>query len=434
MLTKEFLSSAKRSQKIILLGASGSIGEATIAYLSQCERFELIGASIHTDLEKGKDLLKRKDLQYLTVTGLQRTSMHLPPWHQKTIFYGERGMFDMVEHGSVNEVDTVIIAISGAAAIRITLHCLRLGFKIGLANKEVLVTVGTVLQDLMQCIHRNPQNPLQKKGFILPIDSEHNSLFQLTENRKKDDIYKWILTASGGPFLNYSWQQVKKMKKKDVLTHPTWKMGDKITVDSAGMINKGLEVIEAVQLFSIRINDIAIYIHPQSYVHAMIQLKNGSYMLHASEPDMRFPIAHILNYPEYSPLSTCSPAEWPVIDFQIAVKDKFPGFALALECARLGGVVPAIFNAANESAVDEFLNDHIDFYQIPDIITEVLERFSKGDQSFPDSVTTKKIDLSMKLAERKLNMVDEMLEPYLDADRMARIYVKEVVAKRGVAR
>ena len=274
---------------------------------------------------------------------------------------------------SLPEVDTVMAAIVGAAGLRPTLAAARAGKKILLANKEVLVMAGRVFMDAVQ----------KHGATLLPIDSEHNAIFQAlphnysrhhTNSLAASGVSKILLTASGGPFLNTTLSALQHITPEQACAHPNWIMGRKISVDSATMINKGLEVIEAHWLFNAPADAIQVVVHPQSIIHSLVQYVDGSVLAQLSNPDMRTPIAYALAYPErieagVEPLDLLKVA---TLDFVAPDFMRFPGLALAYQALRAGGTAPAVLNAANEVAVAAFLNKQIPFLAIPRLIEDVL--------------------------------------------------------------
>ncbi|MDQ3267548.1 MAG: 1-deoxy-D-xylulose-5-phosphate reductoisomerase [Pseudomonadota bacterium] len=274
---------------------------------------------------------------------------------------------------SLPEVDTVMAAIVGAAGLRPTLAAAQTGKKILLANKEALVMAGRVFMDLVQ----------KHGATLLPIDSEHNAIFQAlphdysrhdTDSLAASGISKILLTASGGPFLNTNLSALKHVTPEQACAHPNWVMGRKISVDSATMINKGLEVIEAHWLFNAPADAIQVVVHPQSIIHSLVQYVDGSVLAQLGNPDMRIPIAYALAYPErietgVEPLDLLKIA---TLDFVAPDLIRFPGLTLAYQALRAGGTAPAVLNAANEVAVVAFLNKQIPFLAIPRLIEDVL--------------------------------------------------------------
>ena len=274
---------------------------------------------------------------------------------------------------SLPEVDTVMAAIVGAAGLRPTLAAARSGKKILLANKEALVMAGRVFMDLVQ----------EHGATLLPIDSEHNAIFQAlphnysrhqTDSLTASGVSKILLTASGGPFLNATLSELQQVTPEQACAHPNWVMGRKISVDSATMINKGLEVIEAHWLFNASADAIQVVVHPQSIIHSLVQYVDGSVLAQLGNPDMRTPIAYALAYPERieagaEPLDLLKVA---TLDFVAPDFIRFPGLALAYQALRAGGTAPAVLNAANEIAVAAFLNKQLSFLAIPRLIENVL--------------------------------------------------------------
>jgi 1-deoxy-D-xylulose 5-phosphate reductoisomerase (EC 1.1.1.267) len=231
---------------------------------------------------------------------------------------------------------------------------------VALANKETLVSFGPFVKEVL------------KFGELIPVDSEHSSVFQLFQGTKREEVKKLVLTASGGPFRNWRKEEIERARVEDALKHPTWKMGKKITVDSATLMNKGLEVIEAHFLFDIPPDMIEVKIHPQSVIHAMLVLKDNSIKIHASKPDMRIPIQYAITYPERID-SQVEEFEFGNLEILPVEREKFPALDLAYRALRLGGTYPAVLNAANEVAVYAFLEGKLSFYGITDVVERVLE-------------------------------------------------------------
>jgi 1-deoxy-D-xylulose-5-phosphate reductoisomerase len=283
------------------------------------------------------------------------------------------GVAALEQVASLPEVDTVMAAIVGAAGLRPTLAAARAGKKILLANKEALVMAGRVFMDVVQ----------KHGATLLPIDSEHNAIFQAlphnysrhhTNSLAVSGVSKILLTASGGPFLNTTLSALQNITPEQACAHPNWIMGRKISVDSATMINKGLEVIEAHWLFNAPADAIQVVVHPQSIIHSLVQYVDGSVLAQLSNPDMRTPIAYALAYPErieagVEPLDLLKVA---TLDFVAPDLIRFPGLALAYQTLHIGGTAPAVLNAANEVAVAAFLNKQISFLAIPRLIEDVL--------------------------------------------------------------
>lgn len=356
---------------VSILGASGSVGESTLKILRQFpEEFRLISFSVHSNLQKAESIAKefQPDVLCISSDTADRTVLGNKIGNTK-VLYGSKSLEEIV---SAPEIETVVTAVVGASGIRPTIAAIRAGKKIGIANKETLVSCGPYIKSLLE----------NSKSSLVPVDSEHNALFQLLENMKKDSLERIVLTASGGPFRKLPVEDLPKVTIEQALKHPTWNMGPKITIDSAGMINKGLEVIEAHFLFGFSYDKIGVVIHPQSVAHGLVETKDGASFVYASYPDMIFPVAHSLYYPKIVPkvLRSHPATSWGTLEFLEPDMERYPGLALAYEAGRAGGTAPSIFNAANEVAVELFLQGKILFTEIPSLIRNVLEKIPN---SFP---------------------------------------------------
>ncbi len=380
-----------KTKNLILLGASGSIGKSTLDYLKTDPEkkkygINIVALSVHSSLEFLKEYLshKRETLRYVCVSSkeVKEEARELSLLHKEIkFFYESDGLVEMLEEAHGIGADTVMVAVVGSVGIMATLRAIQLGMKVTLANKESLVLAGSVvLKELRKRKLAYPEEP----AFLLPVDSEHNSVFRIIEKMKTSAVHRIILTASGGSLRDLSANEIKKVTKAQVLKHPNWSMGAKINVDSASMINKGLELIEAHYLFEWEYSKLEAYIHRHSLVHALVECSDGSYLFHASFPDMSYPIAHTLFYPEPVPHTQraySQPLEWSSLEFSLPNREIYPGFYLSVEVAKQGLTAPAIFNATNEVAVAAFLEDKIHFTQIVDVIKEVLDEaiLEKGD-------------------------------------------------------
>ncbi len=285
------------------------------------------------------------------------------PGYTGEIIYGPHGYRKAVQ---METVDSVVSAIVGAAGLEPTLWAIEAGKEIGLANKETLVTAGELVN-----------RKVKEHGVtMLPIDSEHSAIFQALEGNKRSQVKRLILTASGGPFRTWPKEKIAKATVAEALKHPNWSMGRKITIDSAGLMNKGLEVIEAMYLFDMTPDQVGVVIHPQSVVHSMVEYIDASVMAQLSVPDMRLPIAYALAYPDRIE-ATIPFIDWAKtreLTFEEPDTDRFPCLQLAFDAIRTGGSMPAVLNAANEISVDAYLNEKIGFYDIPAINSEVMGR------------------------------------------------------------
>ena len=286
----------------------------------------------------------------------------LPAGTDVEVLFGENGYKAAATHESV---DLVVVAVVGAAGLMPTLSAITAGKNIALANKETLVMAGNIV------IEQAELNDVA----ILPIDSEHSAVFQCIEGNRREDVDKIILTASGGPFLNLSEKKFNKIKPKDALKHPNWNMGKKISVDSATLMNKGLEVIEAKCLFDVSQKMIDVVIHPQSMIHSMVSFKDGTVMAQLGIPDMKGAIAYAMAYPERLALGQPTPDFVSIgkLTFEKPDIKRFPCLALAYAACEAGRTLPAVLNAANEVAVAAFLENRLSFIRIPQIIEKTME-------------------------------------------------------------
>ncbi|MBU0567321.1 1-deoxy-D-xylulose-5-phosphate reductoisomerase, partial [bacterium] len=277
------------------------------------------------------------------------------------IFSGQEGLVRVAAH---KEADIVVTAVVGAAGLLPTLEAIKRGKRIALANKETLVMAGEIVM-----------REAEKSGSeILPVDSEHSAVFQCLQGRDPSEVKRIILTASGGPFRGQ--KDLNRITPKEALAHPTWKMGAKISIDSATLMNKGLEVIEACYLFGLSPAHISVLIHPQSIIHSMVEFADGSYLAQLGIADMRIPIAYALTYPHRLPnkLDELDLAKIGNLTFEEPDISRFPCLGLAYQAVEAGGTMPAVLNAANEVAVERFLKEKIDFLDIWKIVQEVMKR------------------------------------------------------------
>ena len=292
---------ATPTRKLVLLGASGSVGSTCIEYLSRLDSIDLAAVSVHASVGRLKELLRAASISRAAITdqiAFEQSIEELEGLFPETQFYpGHEGMLAMLSDAAAEGADTVLTALVGAVGIEATMLSLRLGLKVALANKETLVTAGPAIEALIAGLQENGG----KLPVIVPVDSEHNAIFQALLGRHADEVQRLILTASGGPFRERPLAELEHVTKDQVLDHPTWSMGPKITVDSAGMINKGLELIEAHYLFSVPYDDLGVYVHKDSFVHGMIETTDGGFLLAASSPNMVFPVAHALHFPAAVP-------------------------------------------------------------------------------------------------------------------------------------
>lgn len=366
-------------QLVTLLGASGSIGDSTLDVLARHpDRYRVYALTAFSQWQKlGEACLVHRP-RYAVVVEPQGAEA-LQAWLRANGSETEvlSGTAALSEVASAPDVDTVMAAIVGAAGLVPTLAAVEAGKKVLLANKEALVMAGALFTRAVE----------QHQATLLPIDSEHNAIFQCLPAHPQDclgeglascGVRKILLTASGGPFREFTNEQLKAVTPEQACAHPNWSMGRKISVDSATLMNKGLELIEACWLFRARPEQIEVVVHPQSVIHSMVEYVDGSVLAQLGNPDMRTPIAHALAWPERiaSGVSGLDMIATGRLDFEAPDMDRFPALRLAKEAARRGATAPAILNAANEVAVAAFLARRIGFNDIPIVIESVMERVS----------------------------------------------------------
>ncbi|MGB5749891.1 MAG: 1-deoxy-D-xylulose-5-phosphate reductoisomerase [Desulfobacterales bacterium] len=354
-------------KRLSILGSTGSIGTNVLNIVEMFpQKFDVKALAA----KKNISLLARQIEQFhpelvavFDENRAQELKGCLPPGTAVDILYGEDGYRAVAAHSSA---DMTVTAMVGAAGLKPTLAAIDAGKTIALANKETLVMAGDFVM----------KAAAEKGVAILPIDSEHSAIFQCLQGQRKDDMEKILLTASGGPFLNKPAAEFKDITRDDALKHPNWQMGRKITIDSATLMNKGLEVLEARSLFSVPQEMIEVIIHPQSIIHSMVAYKDGSVIAQLGVPDMKGAIAYALSYPQRLPIQQPLPQfnASQTLSFQEPDLEKFPCLALAFQACESGGTLPAVLNAANEVAVYGFLNQEIAFIDIVPVIKQTMEK------------------------------------------------------------
>lgn len=351
-------------KKVSLLGATGSIGDSAIDVLKQhSDQFQIHSIAARSQWKKVFQLAKEFNIKHICMFE-EEAAKELSKQLGFSVLTGIEGLQELA---SESEVDIVINALMGAVGCLPTLSAIEQGKHVALANKETMVMAGPVIQDALK------NNP---KSFITPIDSEHSAIFQCLSDRPKKEIECLQITASGGPFREWSHDRFESITVADALNHPVWSMGKKITIDSASMMNKGLEVIEAHFLFDIPYDQIKVVVHPQSMIHSLVQFRDGSLMAQLGAPDMRIPIQVALTWPERLPLNSPRLDLASLSQFTFFAPDfqKFRCLALAFEAGKRGGVVPAMMNAANEVLVDHFLEGKLKFVDIPRHIENIMAK------------------------------------------------------------
>jgi len=351
-------------KNIALLGATGSIGLATLKVMRQHpDKFRLAAVAAGRQWDKLLPIIEEFRIGTVCLWD-SAAAAELRRHTSARVLEGMDGLLELV---SLSEVDYVLNGLVGAIGCRPTLEAIARGKHVGLANKETMVMAGEIINAALK---RNPSS------LIVPIDSEHSAIFQCLAGRPVSEVEHIELTASGGPFRERPKADFRTIRKSDALKHPTWVMGEKITIDSATLMNKGLEVIEAHYLFGMPFERIKVVIHPSSIIHSFVQFRDGSLMAQLGCPDMQLPIQYALTYPERWPLEVerLDMAKVGKLEFHPPDMDKFPCLGLAYRAGNLGGTAPAILNAANEATVARFLEERLGFEEIPRVLAAVLDQ------------------------------------------------------------
>ena len=353
-------------KRLAILGSTGSVGVTTLSVVERFpQRFEVVALAAGKNLGRLREQVQKFAPKLVSVNGEDsaRELRALLPGFRGEVLWGDEGVTAAAAHA---QADMVVSALVGAAGLRPTLAAIRAGHDIALANKEALVISGELMT----------REAARVGGRLLPVDSEHNAVFQALGGHDRRAVKRIILTASGGPFLGLASSELPHVTPQQALQHPTWKMGNKITVDSATLMNKGLEVIEARWLFDLPPEKIAVIIHPQSIVHSMVEYIDGSVLAQLGVPDMAIPISYALAFPDRLPMNHLPALDLAAVSsltFCDPDVERFPCLRLAYEALRKGGTSPAVLNAANEVTVESFLGGWISFTDIASINERVLE-------------------------------------------------------------
>ncbi len=384
-------------KKLAILGSTGSIGTQTLDVVrnnSDILKVEVLAA------DKNVDLILKQIAEFKPSIVV----MHDKTAYEKLkssciegagkikLLYGDEGLIEAVV---TDKIDTVVTSLMGFAGLKPTIAAIEAGKNIALANKETLVVAGEIVM----------KKATEKNIDIMPIDSEHGALFQCLQGEDAEKVDKLLITASGGPFRGKQKEDLANVSVEACLNHPTWKMGRKITIDSASLMNKGLEVIEAQRLYGVDYDNIQVVVHPQSIVHSMVQYIDGSVIAQLASTDMRLPIQYALTYPERLPCIAEKLDFWKLqnLTFEKPDTKTFRGLALAYEAGKIGGSMPCVMNAANEIAVEAFLNKQIKFLDIYDIIEDAMQS--------------------------QITIINPELEDLFEVDCKTREYVKEKLLK-----
>lgn len=380
-------------KRVLILGSTGSIGRSTLDVLSALrDEFEVVGLAAGT---RGKELAAQanrlRPASVAIANGASADELRSSLDYAAHVFTGPDALFEIVD---LTDFDIAVCGVVGAGGLAATLRAVQLGRRVALANKEALVIAGALLMPLAR----------RTGATILPVDSEHSAILQAMSAGKRGEVARVWLTASGGPFRSWTSQEMESITLADALNHPTWEMGPKITIDSATMMNKALEVVEARWLFDLSPDQIEVVVHPESIVHSMVEFCDGSFVAQLGTPDMRTPIQYALTYPDRRPcpVPRLDPIAARSLNFAAPDVERFPALRLGYQVARRGGTAGAVLNAANESAVEMFREGALSFCDITRVTEKVL-----NEHNWKESAT---------------------LEELLSADRWARNEVGKCMA------
>ncbi len=377
-------------KNILLLGATGSIGDSVLNVISQNEdKFNLFGISFNNNIVKAKEIIKEFNPKYVYINDIESFETFLNEVDPKKLLNGETDLQCLIKH---NDIDIIICATTGFAGLEAVYIAATTGKKILLANKESIVVAGEIIFPLAK----------KHKSEIVPIDSEHNAIFQcLSGENGIADVKKIIITASGGPFINYSINDLKNVTIDQALNHPNWKMGSKVSIDSATLVNKCLELIEAKYLFDLDEKFFELVVHPQSIIHSIVTFIDGSSISHMSNPDMRVPIAHALSDTNRVPIEFNNLNFRSLeLSFQEFPSDRMRIQHIAREVCKEGGFLGTIFNAANEIAVKSFLSRKISFEKIYDVIYRTFDNKIMSKDLTIESIN--EVDMETRIEAKKV--------------------------------
>jgi 1-deoxy-D-xylulose-5-phosphate reductoisomerase len=378
-------------RRIVIVGSTGSIGTQALDVIERSDQLELVGLAAGRSWEGLLAQAQEHGVERIALADGDAAARASEAWTGGEVLGGAEGLVELITEG---ECDLVLNALVGSAGLGPTIATLGEGIDLALANKESLVVGGELVSALEEATGAR----------IIPVDSEHSALYQLLSCERPGTVDRLVLTASGGPFRGRTPAELRSVTRAEALAHPTWDMGGKITIDSATLMNKGLELIEAHHLFGLPYEQIDVVVHPQSIVHALIQLNDGASLAHLGYPDMRVPISFALHHPERFdvPVAPLDLVELGALTFEAPDTDTFACLALAREAARTGGTAPCVLNAANEIAVHAFLEGEIAFLDIARLIERTLEELpSRPVRHFSDLYTadSEAREITRRLAE-----------------------------------
>ncbi len=360
-------------KNITILGSTGSIGTSALDVVRALDDYNIVALSANRNYKLLIEQIIEFEPEYVSIgteEGYEKIKEKFP---NLKVFYGDEGLKEL---GKLDETDTILTAVSGSIGIESTLEAIKKEKRIALANKETMVAAGELINKMLK----------EYKAEIIPVDSEHSALFQALEGNASKEVKKLILTASGGPFRGRNREEVEDVGVEEALKHPNWSMGSKITIDSATLVNKGLEVIEANQLFGINYDNIEVLVHPQSIIHSMVEYCDSSIIAQLGLPDMKVPIQYAFTYPNRIPNYKLKGLDFvkkaSTLTFELPNHTVFRGIELAFKAGKVGGTMPCVFNGANEVAVELFLEGKIKFLDIYKAIDRAMENHKvlEGDK------------------------------------------------------
>ncbi|KUJ91502.1 MAG: 1-deoxy-D-xylulose 5-phosphate reductoisomerase [Thermoanaerobacter thermocopriae] len=378
-------------KKVIILGSTGSIGTQTLDVIKNFrENFEIVGLTAYNNVELLSKQIREFNPKVVAVKDEDKANQLRENLKKNVeILTGSKGLQEIVKY----DADLVVVAVEGIAGLIPTVTAIQRGKDIALANKEVLVTAGQIVMDLVK----------KKDITLLPVDSEHSAILQCLRGNDKKEVSRLILTASGGPFRGKKKEDLRKVTVNEALNHPNWKMGKKITIDSATLMNKGFEVIEAKWLFDISEDKIDVIVHPQSIIHSMVEYIDGSVIAQLATADMRIPIQYALNYPTRNYINGINFLDFSIttqLTFEKPDLETFKCLSLAYEALKIGGTMTTVLNAADEIAVSLFLNKKIEFLQIAEIIEESMKEHNNIQNPTLDDIINVDKEVKEKIAKK----------------------------------
>lgn len=378
-------------KKIAILGSTGSIGTQTLEVARHNGDIQVLGLTAGSNIRLLEEQIREFSPVAVSVMDEDKArdlAVRVRDTDTKVL----SGMDGMMKVAALKDTEILVTAVVGMIGIRPTIEAIRAGKDIALANKETLVTAGHIIMPLAR----------EYGVSILPVDSEHSAIFQCLQGESARSLRKLLLTASGGPFRGYDRKMLEQVTLSDTLKHPNWVMGQKITVDSATLVNKGLEVMEACWLFQVEVDQVQVVVQPQSVIHSMVEFEDGAVIAQLGTPDMKLPIQYALYYPQrrFLPGERLDFAALGSLTFEAPASDTFQGLSMAVEAARAGGSMPTVFNAANEQAVRRFLNKEIRFLDIYDMIGSSMDRHQVIPEPSLDTILEIEADTNQWLESR----------------------------------